>query len=155
MQVNEIMTRNAEVIRPDSTIQDAAQKMEDLDVGSLPVCDGDRLLGMVTDRDVTVRAVSEGSDPWTTPVRDVMTRQAIYCLEDQDVAVAARIMKNNQVRRLPVLSRDHRLVGILALADLAVDLQDDLLAGNTLEAISEPAEPRRDTRADPQSGTGR
>jgi CBS domain-containing protein len=138
------MTHGTECIRPDTTVQDAAQKMRDLDVGVLPICgDDDRLVGMLTDRDITVRAVAEGLDPWTTKARDVMTPSIIYVFDDQDVTEAGRLMRENQVRRLIVLNRQKRLVGILSLGDLAVDTGDDELAGMTLEAVSEPAGPRR------------
>jgi CBS domain-containing protein len=117
--------------------------MKELDVGLLPVCEEDRLVGMVTDRDITIRSTSEGLDPWTTPVRDAMTREVIFCFEDQDVAEAARLMKEMQVRRLAVLNREKRLVGIVSLADLAVDAGDEQMAGQTLERVSEPAQTRR------------
>jgi CBS domain-containing protein len=118
--------------------------MRDLDVGPLPVCGPqDRLVGMVTDRDITIRGIAEGLDPRTARIRDVMTPNIIYCFEDQDVEEAAQLMKENQIRRLVVLNQDKRLVGIVSLADLAVDGHDEMLAGSTLEAVSEPAEPRR------------
>ena len=143
MQVKEVMTPNVEVIHPDSTLQDAAEKMKTLDVGPLPVCEGDRVVGMITDRDVTVRAVAEGYDPWTTPVRQAMTPEVISCYEDQDVAEAARLMKDKQVRRLLVLSRDQRLVGLVSLGDLAVGLGDEQISSETLERVSEPNQPNR------------
>jgi CBS domain-containing protein len=118
--------------------------MRDLDVGPLPVCgDDDRLVGVITDRDITVRATAEGEHPWTTHVREIMTPEVIYCFEDQDVAEAACIMKEKQVRRLIVLNRDKRMVGIVSLGDLAVDTGDEVIAGNTLEGVSMPAQPRR------------
>jgi len=144
MQVKDIMTPNAECIQPDDTLEEAAKKMRDLDVGPLPVCgDNDRLAGMITDRDITVRAVAEGKDPRTTKVREVMTEQIIYCFEDQDVEEAARLMKERQVRRLVVLNRDKRLVGIVSLGDLATETGDRKKAGEVLQDISEPATPRR------------
>ena len=143
MRVSEVMTRDAECIGPDSTLQQAAEKMKSLDVGSLPVCDNDRLAGMLTDRDITVRSVSDGQDPRTDRVRDAMTPKVIYCSEDQDIAEAAKLMKENQIRRLPVLNRDKRLVGIVSLGDLAVETHDEQLAGSTLEAVSEPSQPNR------------
>jgi CBS domain-containing protein len=118
--------------------------MKELDVGMLPVCgDNDRLVGTLTDRDITIRAVAEGLDPRTALVRDVMTPSVVYCFEDEDVEEAARLMKDNQVRRLVVLNRDKRLVGIVSLGDLAVDTGDEHLAGSALEAVSEPDMPRR------------
>jgi CBS domain-containing protein len=136
------MTKKAECTNPDATLQDAAGRMRDLDVGSLPVCDKDRLVGMVTDRDITVRSVAEGHDPRSDHVRDVMTQGITYVFEDQDVREAAELMREKQVRRLPVLNRDKRLVGIVSLGDLAVQTGDDKLSGNTLEGVSEPSKPK-------------
>ena len=144
MQVKDIMTPGVECVRPDDTLQNAARKMRDLDVGPLPVCgDDDRLAGMITDRDITVRAVAEGKDPTTTRVREVMTQEIIYGFEDQDVEEAARIMKERQVRRLVVLNRDKRLVGIVSLGDLATETGDREKSGEVLQDVSEPAQPRR------------
>jgi len=144
MQVKDIMTPNAECIRPDDTLEDAAKKMRDLDIGPLPVCgDNDRLAGMITDRDIAVRAVAEGKDPRTTKVREVMSEKIIYCFEDQDVEEAARIMQERQVRRLVVLNRDKRLVGIVSLGDLATETGDRMKVGEVLQDISEPALPHR------------
>src|SRR3712207_146292 len=106
MQVREVMTRDVEVVHPDATLQEAARKMDALDVGPLPVCDGDRLVGMITDRDIVVRATAAGRDPKTTHVRDAMTRDVVYCFEDQDVREAARVMEEQQIRRVVVLDRD-------------------------------------------------
>ncbi len=138
MQVSEIMTRDVQCIAPVATLQEAACQMRDLDVGSMPVCDEDRLRGMLTDRDIAIRAVAEGHDPESTQVREVMTTDVFYCFEDQDVSEAARMMREQQIRRLLVLNRDKRLVGIVSLGDLAVETRDDRLSGGTLEAISEP-----------------
>jgi CBS domain-containing protein len=144
MKLKDIMTSKPECIRPDTTLQEAARKMRDLDVGPLPVCgDDDRLAGMITDRDITVRAVAEGKDPTTTRVREVMTQEIIYGFEDQDVEEAARIMKERQVRRLVVLNRDKRLVGIVSLGDLATESGDRQKSGEVLQDVSEPAQPRR------------
>src|SRR5687768_10985150 len=98
MKVREVMTRGAECVRPDNTLQEAAERMRSLDIGPLPVCDNDRLVGMVTDRDITVRATAEGWDPWTTKVREAMTPDILYCFEDDDVKQAAKTMKDKQVR---------------------------------------------------------
>jgi CBS domain-containing protein len=144
MQVKEVMTQGVECAQANDTIASAAQKMKELDVGALPVCgDGDRLVGMITDRDITTRATAGCCNPGDTSVKDVMTPNIVYVFEDQDVTDAAGLMKENQIRRLVVLNRDKRLVGIVSLGDLAVDTHDDELAGATLEAVSEPAEPRR------------
>ncbi len=141
MQVKEIMTREVEVIHADSTLEEAAKKMKDLDIGPLPVCENDRLVGMLTDRDIAVRSTAQGEDPTRDRVRDVMTPEVIYCFEDQDVAVAAQLMKKKQVRRLLVLNRDKRLVGILSLDDLAVKTGDEVVSGNTLEGVAWPNVP--------------
>jgi len=143
MRVSEVMTKGAECTHPDATVREAAVRMQSLDVGSLPVCENDRLIGMVTDRDMTVRTTAAGADPNDARVRDAMTPQIHFCFEDEDVADAARLMKEKQIRRLPVLNNEKRMVGIVSLGDLAVETQDEQLAGNTLEAVSEPAEPRR------------
>lgn len=144
MQVSKAMTRGVECTRPHATLREAAQRMRDLDVGPLPVCgDNDRLVGMITDRDIIVRAVAEGHDPNTARVQDVMTPDIIYCFEDQNVSEAADLMKEHQVRRLAVLNRDKRLVGIISLGDLAVETGDDQLSGDTVEAVSAPARPKR------------
>jgi CBS domain-containing protein len=143
MQLRDIMTAGVEVISPEATIQEAAQKMSRLDIGPLPVCDGEQLVGMLTDRDITVRAVAEGCDPMTTTVREAMTPDLVYCFEDQDVQEAASLMEQYQIRRLPILSRNKRLVGIVSLGDLAVNTSGQPLAGEVLEQVSEPAEPRR------------
>ena len=139
MQVKEVMTKGAECVRPDDTLQQAASKMRDLDVGPLPVCDNDRLAGMLTDRDITVRAVAEGRDPKSAKVRDAMSEGVCYCFEDDDVKEAARLMKEKQLRRLVVLNRDKRLVGIVSLGDLAVETGDQHLAGQTLQRVSQPS----------------
>jgi CBS domain-containing protein len=138
MFVRDVMTKGAECVTPSNSLQEAAQKMKNLDVGPLPVCDNDRLVGMVTDRDIAVRAVADGCDPRATHVKDVMTPDIVYCFEDQDVKEAARLMKENQIRRLVVLNRDKRLVGIVSLGDLAVETGDEKLAGKTLEEVSLP-----------------
>ena len=142
MKINEIITPAPEVIRPDALLIDAAQKMKSLDVGMLPVCDGERLVGVITDRDITVRGVALGRDPQTTRVDLVMTPQIIYCFDDEDVKDVAKTMEEKQVRRLPVLNRAKRLVGIVSLGDLAVRTGKEKLAGEVLERVSEPAHAR-------------
>jgi CBS domain-containing protein len=145
MKLRDVMTQNVEVIEPDASLREAARKMKSLDVGSLPVCDGQRLVGMVTDRDIVVRAVAEdnGRQLMEYTVQDVMTNKIVYCYEDDDVEEAARLMSEEQIRRLPVLNRDKRLVGIVALGDVAVDAGDITMSGETLKDISKPAEPAR------------
>src|ERR671930_45334 len=126
MQLKDVMTPAVEVIAPEASIYEAAEKMSHLDIGPLPVCDGERLVGMLTDRDIAVRAVAEGRDPTTTPVREVMTEKVFYCFDDDDAEHAAQIMRNAQIRRLVVVNRDKRLVGIVSLGDLALrDTEDE------------------------------
>ena len=142
MKVNEIITHDPEVIRPETALIEAAQKMKSLDIGMLPICDGDRLVGVITDRDITVRGVAQGYDPKTARVQEVMTPEVIYCFDDEDVKEAAKKMEEKQVRRLPVLNREKRLVGIVSLGDLAVRTGKEKLAGEVLERVSEPGHPR-------------
>jgi CBS domain-containing protein len=142
MQLKDVMTADVQVANGDATLQEAAKLMKSLDVGVLPVGDGEKLIGMLTDRDITVRATAEGYDPKKTKVKEVMTADMIYCFEDQALVEAAVLMQEQQIRRLPILSRDMQLVGIVSLADLAVDsdeaAMDDDLLGEVLEGISEP-----------------
>jgi len=143
MWIRDIMTRNVECVWPDDTLQEAALKMKDLDVGPLPVCDSDHVIGMLTDRDITVRAVAEGRDPRSTRVRDVMTRNVVSCSEDDAVEEAARLMQERQIRRLLVLDSDKRLVGIVSLGDLAAEAEDPYRMAEVLQDVSVPAVPRR------------
>lgn len=143
MQLREIMTRDVEVVKSDASLKQAAAKMKDLDVGLIPVCMGEKLSGILTDRDITVRATAEGRDPSKTKVSDIMSPEVAYCFEDQEIEEAASLMEVKQFRRLPILSRDKKLVGIVSLGDLAVHTGNKQLAGETLKEISEPATPRR------------
>jgi CBS domain-containing protein len=137
MKISELMSPNAQVVGPDQPIREAAQFMLSEDAGAMPVCDGERLIGMVTDRDIAVRAVAEGRGP-DTLVRDVMTEEALFCWEDDDVETVAARMSDAQVRRFPVVSRsDQRLVGIVSLGDLSQSDRDDA-AQTALEGITEP-----------------
>lgn len=135
-RVSEIMSKDVQVVAPKDSLQRAAQLMLDLDVGALPVCDGKRLLGMVTDRDITVRGVAAGLAPASTCASDVMTAQAHYCTEDQDTEEVMRLMGESQVRRLPVINAAKELVGIVSLGDLA--LRQGGHIDRTLRQISEP-----------------
>ena len=139
MLLKEIMTHDVEVVSPGDTLEQAARKMEERNVGPMPVCEGNRVVGMLTDRDITVRAVAAGCDPKTTLVADAMTQDIISCYDDQDVEDAARVMKEKQVRRLLVLSRANDLVGIVSLGDLATEAGDRGQPGEVLKKVSEPA----------------
>lgn len=142
MQVQQIMTANPDVIPPTMMVCDAARRMRADGVGALPVGENDRLIGMVTDRDIVMRAVADDRAAGSTAVREVMSEGIYYCFDDEDVDRAASIMAEHQVRRLPVLNRDKRLIGIVALGDLA---RHHLDAERTaLEGVSEPSSaPRR------------
>jgi CBS domain-containing protein len=144
MRISEIMTRDVRLAKPDQTIQEAAKVMAEIDSGALPVTDGDRLIGMITDRDIAVRAVAQGKGPQTT-VREIMSAEMKYCFEDDDTDEVAHNMADIQVRRLPVVNRDKRLVGIISLGDLAV-MEGGRPAGEALKGISESAQPSQTGR---------
>jgi CBS domain-containing protein len=142
MKLKDIMSRDVKVVEPEATLAQAATAMQQLNVGILPVCAGDTLLGVVTDRDITLRAVALGREPAQTTVQQVMTQELVYCFDDQDVGAAARLMEDKQLRRLIVVNRDKRLVGIVSLGDLAIETANERLAGQVLERISTPVHPR-------------
>lgn len=135
MKVSECMTREVKTIAPDLTIQEAARLMAELDLGALPVGEGDRLVGMITDRDIVVRAIGEGKGP-KTAIREVMTEDIKYCFEDEDIDQVARNMGDKQLRRLPVRNRNQKLVGIISLGDVAAGETDRETVGKALEGIS-------------------
>jgi len=143
MNVESLMTREVAVVSPTDSVRSAADVLKRLNIGSAPVCNGRSLVGMITDRDIAVRAVADGRDPLNTPVEQVMTRDVVYCFEDQDVQEVADAMSASQVRRMPILNRQHELVGIVSLGDLAVDVADDEMSGEVLEEVSQPSRPRR------------
>jgi CBS domain-containing protein len=143
MRLGEVMTRDVEVIGSNARLREAAAKMKDLDVGLIPVCDGDELKGTLTDRDITVRATAEGRNPSKTKVSDIMSKEIAYCFEDQEIEEAMSLMEARQIRRLPILNREKRLVGIVSLGDLAVHTGQNELLGETLKEVSRPAVPRR------------
>jgi CBS domain-containing protein len=136
MKVSDVMTSNVRLVSPDETISEAARLMADVDAGVMPVGENDRLVGMITDRDIAVRAIAKGLGP-DTKIRDVMTDDVCYCFEDEDVDHVASNMADLQVRRLPVVNRQKRLVGIVSLGDIAVMDGPDA-AGEALCGISEP-----------------
>jgi len=140
-RVSEVMTRGVEVIRPNDTLKGAAQMMGELNVGALPVCEGGDLIGMITDRDITVRAVSDGMDPTESRVSEVMTAQAYSCTEEQTAEEVMTQMGDLQVRRLPVVDREGQVVGIVSLGDLATRQSGHI--DNALREISTPSEPDR------------
>jgi CBS domain-containing protein len=126
MLIREAMTPNAEWITPDTSLTDAAIRMRDQNIGCLPVGDNDRLIGMVTDRDLTCRAIADGADPKTTRVRTVMTQHVTWCFDDESLDEAVQRMEEKQIHHMPVLSRAKRMVGMLSLSDLALKAPQDL-----------------------------
>ena len=147
MQVNEAMSSDVKIASPDQSIRDAAKMMAELDAGVLPVGENDKLVGMITDRDIAIRAVAAGKPP-TTKVRDVMSSEVKYCFDDEDLDDVAENMADIKVRRLPVLNREKRLVGIVSLGDIAL-FDGAGSAGSALCVISEPGGDHS------QSGDGR
>jgi CBS domain-containing protein len=141
MQVQEIMTPTVHIADPNMTIRDAARRMRADNVGALPVGENDRLIGMVTDRDIVVRAVAEERSAGNTTIREVMSEGICYCFEDNDIEEAAQMMAKHQVRRLPVLNRDKRLLGVVALADLG--RSEEKAAEDALKGISQPTNKER------------
>jgi CBS domain-containing protein len=137
MRVSEIMSTEVQLLSPDDSIQQAACRMRDEEIGSLPVASGDRLVGYVTDRDVAVRGVAAGK-AIKSPVREIMTERLLYCFEDEEVEAVAKNMAMNQVRRLPVLTRENRLCGIVSLGDVATKGEHQAAE----EALTEISEPR-------------
>jgi CBS domain-containing protein len=135
MKVSEVMTRDVQTVRPDQRVQDAASFMLNADAGSIPVTQGERLIGMITDRDIAVRGVAKGYGP-DTPVRELMTNDVVCARADDDIEDVASKMSEAQVRRLPVVDEQERLCGIVSLGDLSREADDDC-ASEALEGVSE------------------
>lgn len=136
MRVSEAMTRDVRVATPGQSIRDVAKIMAEIDAGAMPVAENDRMIGMITDRDIAIRAVAQGKGP-DTPVRDVMSQeQVLYCYDDEDLDHVAKNMGEVQVRRLPVVNREKRLVGIVSLGDLAQ--KERKAAGKAVSGVSQP-----------------
>lgn len=135
MKVKEAMHRGAEWVEAATPVTDVARKMRELDVGAIPIGENDKLIGMVTDRDITLRAVADGKDTSKLTARDVMSKGIVYCHESEDVEDAVRIMEQKRIRRLPVLNEQKRLVGMLALGDIAHSASRQI-AGETLTAVA-------------------
>lgn len=137
--LKQIMTSNVDVISRDARAAEAALKMKYLDVGVIPVCDGERLCGMVTDRDLVLRVVAKGLDPKQVRVSDATSSEVFFCYEDESLEKASQLMSQKQIRRLPILSRAKKLVGIVSLGDLAVRGKDTQTSGVVLEQVSRPS----------------
>ena len=134
MKISKCMTRDVKLVSPTQTIREAARMMAELDAGVLPVQQDDRLVGMITDRDIAVRAVADGKSP-DTLVQDVMSNEVLYCFDDQEIEDVARNMGEVKVRRLPVVNRDKRLVGIISIGDLALK-EEQTMTGSVVAHIS-------------------
>jgi CBS domain-containing protein len=137
-KIKELMSRDVQVISPDETIREAAQHMLKGNFGMMPVGENDRLIGSISDRDIAIRAVAAGKDTGTK-VREVMSEGIYWAYEDDSVAEVAKLMSEHQIRRLPIVNADKRLVGIVALGDFAVDSADIAVAGEALAEISQPS----------------
>jgi CBS domain-containing protein len=144
MKVSEVMTRDVRLADPNQTISEAARLMAETDAGALPVRENDRLVGVITDRDIAVRAVADHKSP-DTPVREVMTKEVLYCYEDSEIEDCARNMAESKVRRMPVVNREKRLVGIVSFGDLARAVQSET-TGQALAEISAPGGAHSQTR---------
>jgi CBS domain-containing protein len=157
--ISEVMTRNVQFVSPQETVRRAAQMMDDLNVGALPVCDGERLVGMVTDRDITVRATSTGSAPDDTVVDEVMSTDVRWCFEDQPLDEVMQQMADTQIRRVPVVTHDdaHRLIGIVSLGDIATQPADSVQKqdiGRVVGKVSSPSEPDLSSQGSSTGATG-
>lgn len=137
MKVREIMTSNVECLSPESNLREIAQKMKSLDVGFMPVCENDRLVGTITDRDIVIRAIAESRDINNIQARDVMTRDIVYAFEDEDVKDVAEKMRDKDVRRILILDKSKRLVGVVSIGDISK--VEEKVSGKTLRDIAEAA----------------
>jgi CBS domain-containing protein len=136
MKVSAVMTRSTKTILPDATVEQAARKMKDWNVGLLPVVHDGKVMGVVTDRDIVIRTVAENRNPHLTTVREIMTRKALCCDQDQPVGEAAKIMEKNHVRRLVVLNDQSRIVGVLTITDLALKAANEKLPAHVLQRVT-------------------
>jgi CBS domain-containing protein len=154
LRIKDVMTPQAEVISPDATTEEAASLMKTLDIGVLPVCDEEGLVGILTDRDLVTRVMAVTRDPKAMLVGEAMTPSVVYCFEDDEVEHAATVMAGQQIRRLPVLDRNRKLVGIVSVGDIAVHTQDHQLTGEVLENVSQPSMPKRSEGVEAGEGYG-
>jgi len=154
LRIKDVMTPQAEVLSPDATTEEAASAMKTLDIGVLPVCDEEGLVGILTDRDLVVRVLAATRDPKAMLVGEAMTPSVVYCFEDDEVEHAAAIMAGQQIRRLPVLDKNRKLVGIVSVGDIALQSQDHQMTGKVLEDVSQPSMPKRGGPTDHGDGFG-
>ena len=136
MQVKEAMHAGVEWVEPGTPVSTVAKKMRDLDIGAIPVCEKDHLVGMITDRDITCRAVAKGTDLSKLTASDVMTKNVVYCRDTEDLQDAIHIMENKQIRRMPAIDEDKRMVGMLSLGDVS-HAASQQIAGEAIKAVSE------------------
>ena len=136
MQVKDIMTRDVQVVSPDTSLLDAARKMRSFDIGCLPVCKGQRCVGVFTDRDIVIRAVAEGRNLQNVTAGDIMTTNVVYCTEDDDIATVIKLMEDKQLRRILVLDENKYPVGICSVGDVALDSGDLQLAGEIMHEVA-------------------
>ncbi len=139
-QVKDVMTKKVKLVHPSVSIKEAAGKMFEFDIGMLPVAENEKIVGVLTDRDIAIRSAARGDNPDTTEIRKAMSSDTTHCYEDQSVQEAARIMKEHQIRRLIVLDRDNKLAGVCSLGDLAVYEEGTDKSGEVLEEVSKPHE---------------
>lgn len=144
MRIAEVMTSDVAVVRPQDSVRHAARRMDELNIGSLPVCDGKRLVGVITDRDITVRVTAAGLDPEDTEVSNAMSQDVRWCWADDDVEEVSELMGEAQIRRVPVINADKHLVGMVSLGDLSTKHAPG--AAETLEEVSTPSAPDRSGR---------
>ena len=144
MRVSEAMTRQVKICTPGQTIREVARTMAEIDAGAMPVGENDRLIGMITDRDIAIRGVAQGKGP-DTPVREIMSEHVEYCYDDEDLDKVAEGMANVRVRRVPVVNREKRLVGILSLGDVARNDDHQEVVAQTVAGVSTPGGPHRQT----------
>lgn len=142
MKVRQVMTPDATWVSTDTTLTEAARLMQELNVGALPVVEDEELAGLITDRDIVVRAIAQGRNPSNTNVHEAMSSGLLYIYEDQEADEAAKLMELHSIRRLPVLNRDRKLAGMISLGDLAVETEPDV-SGEILRHVSSPASPSR------------
>ncbi len=135
MKVKDMMHKGAEFVAPNAKLQVIAKKMRDHDIGAIPVCEGGKTVGMVTDRDIAIRALANGKDFSAIEARDVMSRNVIFCRDTEEVEDALRIMESKKIRRLPVLNEDEKLVGMVSLGDISHALSREL-TGEVTKAVS-------------------
>lgn len=137
MHIKQVMSSKPDFLAPSTTLKQAANEMLKRDIGFIPIGENDRLIGVITDRDIAIRAIAKGIDPNKTTLKDVMTKKVLYCFEDEDIKDASKKMAEQHIRRLIVLNRDKRMTGIVSLGDIAAKTKDETLTGHILHEVCE------------------